>query len=76
MAYPENTTNQPSLEFSPFWLSIIKDEIKRIQENGSLNWTYDKSPASVLFTASFCSNEFPLPPLSLIVSDYFNIVIS
>jgi hypothetical protein len=32
----ENTLSQPSLEMSPFWLPIIKEEIKGIQENGSL----------------------------------------
>jgi hypothetical protein len=37
MAYLENTISQPSLELSPFWLPIIKEEIKRIQENGSLS---------------------------------------
>jgi hypothetical protein len=40
MAYLENTISQPSLEMSPFWLPIIKEEIRRIQENGSLSWTY------------------------------------
>jgi hypothetical protein len=39
MAYLENTSSQPSLELSPFWLPIIREEIKRIQENGSLSWT-------------------------------------
>jgi hypothetical protein len=37
MAYLENTISQPSLEMSPFWLPVIKEEIKRIQENGSLS---------------------------------------
>jgi hypothetical protein len=37
MAYLENTTSQRSLEMSPFWLPIIKDEIKGIQENESLS---------------------------------------
>jgi hypothetical protein len=40
MAYLENTTSQPSLEMSPFWLPIIKEEIKRMQENESLRQTY------------------------------------
>jgi hypothetical protein len=40
MVYLENTISQPSLEMSPFWLPIIKEEIKRIQENGSLSLTY------------------------------------
>jgi hypothetical protein len=39
MAYLENTISQPSLELSPFWLPIIREEIKRIQENGSLSQT-------------------------------------
>jgi hypothetical protein len=37
MACLENTISQPSLEMSPFWLPIIKEEIKRIQKNGSLS---------------------------------------
>jgi hypothetical protein len=36
-AYLENTISQPSLEMSPIWLPIIKEEIKKIQENGSLS---------------------------------------
>jgi hypothetical protein len=36
MAYLENTISQPSLEMSP----IIKEEIKKIQENGSLSQTH------------------------------------
>jgi hypothetical protein len=36
MAYLENTISQPSLEMSPFWLPVIKEEI-RIQKNGSLS---------------------------------------
>jgi hypothetical protein len=40
MAYLENTIRQPSLEMSPFWLPIIKEEMKRIQENRSLSQTY------------------------------------
>jgi hypothetical protein len=35
MAYVENTIIQPSLELSPFWLPIIREEIRRIQENGT-----------------------------------------
>jgi hypothetical protein len=38
MAYLENTISQPSLEMSPFWLPIIKEEIKRIQENEGQSW--------------------------------------
>jgi hypothetical protein len=37
MAYLENMISQPSLEMSPIWLPIIKEEIKRLQENGSLS---------------------------------------
>jgi hypothetical protein len=37
MAYLENMISQPSLEMSPFWLPIIKEEIKRTQESGSLS---------------------------------------
>jgi hypothetical protein len=39
-SYLENTISQPSLELSPFWLPIIKEEIRRIQENGSLSQAY------------------------------------
>jgi hypothetical protein len=35
MAYLENKISQPSLELSPFWLPIIREEIKRMQENGT-----------------------------------------
>jgi hypothetical protein len=37
MAYLKNMISQPSLEMSPFWRPIIKEEIERIQENGSLS---------------------------------------
>jgi hypothetical protein len=37
MAYLENMISQPSLELSPFWLPIIREEIKRMQENWSLS---------------------------------------
>jgi hypothetical protein len=32
MAYLENMISQSSLEMSPFWLPIIKEEIRRIQK--------------------------------------------
>jgi hypothetical protein len=35
MAYLANTISQPSLELSPFWLPIVREEIKSIQENGT-----------------------------------------
>jgi hypothetical protein len=37
VAYLENMISQPTFEMSPIWLPIIKEEIKRIQENGSLS---------------------------------------
>jgi hypothetical protein len=52
---------------------IIKEEIKRIQENGSQARDVDKSPASFLFSMLF-SNKFP--PHPLIVSDSFKIILS
>jgi hypothetical protein len=69
MAYLESTISQPSLEMSPIWLPIIKEEIKRIHENGSLSQIHGEVH-QLQFSSQRCfvvTNFQPPPTLFLIL---------
>jgi hypothetical protein len=73
MTYLENTISQPSMETSLILLPIIKEEIKRIQENGSLNLTHGEvNKLQFSSQTLFCINKFssPLHPFLIVSVSY------